>query len=415
MSRVSSIGTATSVARTILTEASERDVPFLAASIAYYAFVSLIPALLLAFVVLSFVAGGTFAEAVIRRVSSLLTATGEQQLREFILDPSGRGGTTVLGLIVLSWSALKVFRGLDQAFSDIYAAEPKVGIVDQVTDALLVLVAIGAAVIVLVAAGAATALFPDVPFVGVVATLVQLAALVPVFLPLYVVFPDADVSVREALPGAVVATVGWTVLQVLFRVYAGVSSTNPSQFLGTALLLVTWLYFGGIVLLLGAVVNVVLAERGGYAERTKEPAESRLERKQELLSQYMTDDESAPDIVELRDELRELRADVESFEEDIESRTVEKPEVESDLKQYVRKRMRRGHARGWGPYLVLLYGTAMTLGAFYWLRGFWAVFAMSVVWLSTLGLYVVMVALGFGVGVLGLPSRIGNRLGNFRS
>lgn len=399
----------------VLTEASEQQVTFLAASIAYYAFVSLIPMLVLAFVVVSFVAGEAFAEQVVRQASGLLTATGERQLREFILDPSGRSGTTAVGLVVLAWSALKVFRGMDQAFSDIYATASDPSIVDQIRDAVLVLTAIGLAVVILVAVGAVTALFPDVPFAGVAATLVQLVALVPVFLPLYVVFPDADVGLREALPGAVVATVGWTVLQVLFQIYAGISSTGPSQFLGTALLLVTWLYFAGSLLLLGAIVNVVLADRGSYAERTAEPAETRVERKRDLLSRYMTDDESAPDIVELRDEVRELRAEVESFEADVEDRTVEKPEVESELKSYVRKRMRRGHARGWGPYLVLLYGTVMTLGAFYWLRSWWAIFAMVVVWLATLGLYALMVMLGLGVGLVSLPGRVTDRISNFRS
>nr|WP_193570149.1 YhjD/YihY/BrkB family envelope integrity protein [Halorussus sp. JP-T4] len=414
-SRVPSLGNAADVGRSVFEEAREQEITFLAASTAYYSFVSLIPLLLLAFVVVSFVAGEQFATQVVDRASGLLTATGQQQLRQFITNPTGSGGTTVIGLVVLVWSAIKVFRGFDEAFSAIYATDAKTGIADQVKDALLVLAAIGVGVIVVVLAGAATALFPEFPFVGVIATIIQLAALVPVFLPVYVVFPDADVSIREALPGAVLATVGWTVLQILFRIYAGVSSTSPSQFLGTALLLVTWLYFASILVLLGGVVNIVLAERGSYAERTTEPEDARLERKQELLAQYMSDDESAPDIVELRDELRELRADVESFEDDIESRTVEKPEVESELKQYVRKRMRRGHARGWGPYLVLLYGTAMTLGAFYWLRDFWAIFAMAVVWLSTLGLYALMVMLGFGVGVMTLPSRISDRIGNFRS
>ncbi|USZ67098.1 YihY/virulence factor BrkB family protein [Halorussus salilacus] len=411
----SRLGTAASVGRSVLEEASDQQVTFLAASIAYYAFVSLIPALLLAFVVVSFVAGDALAEQVVTRASGLLTATGEEQLREFILDPEGRGGVTAIGAVVLAWSTLKVFRGMDQAFSDIYATADDPSIVDQLTDGLVVLTAIGAAVVVLVLAGAVTALFPDFPFVGVVTTVIQLAALVPVFLPLYVVFPDAGVSIREALPGAVVATVGWSVLQVVFRVYAQFSSTGPSQFLGTALLLVTWLYFGSIVLLLGAVVNTVLADRGSYAARTTESEPTRVERKQELLSRYMTDDESAPDIVELREELRELRADVESFEEDIESRTVEKPEVESELKRYVRRRMRRGRARGWGPYLVLLYGTAMTLGAFFWLRGGWAIAAMVVVWLSTLGLYVLMVLTGFGVSALGIPGRISDRIGDLRS
>ncbi|WP_135853515.1 YihY/virulence factor BrkB family protein [Halorussus salinus] len=410
-----SLGTAVNVARSVADEAREQEITFLAASTAYYAFVSLIPLLLLAFVVVSFVAGEQFARDVVEQASGLLTATGQEQLFEFITNPQGTGGTTVIGLVVLAWSAIKVFRGFDEAFSAIYATDAKTGLADQVKDALLVLAAIGAGVVVVVLTGAATALFPQFPFVGLLTTLVQLVALVPVFLPLYVVFPDAGVSLREALPGAVVVTVGWTVLQVLFRVYAGVSSTSPTQFLGTALLLVTWLYFASILVLLGGVVNVVLANRGSYAERTKESETERIERKRQLLSRYMTDDESAPDIVELRDELRELRADVESFEEDIETRTVEKPEVESELKQYVRKRMRRGHARGWGPYLVLLYGTAMTVAAFFWLRGGWAIFAMTVIWLSTLGLYALMVMLGFGVGVLSLPGRISDRIGNFRS
>jgi len=49
--------------------------------------------------------------------------------------------------------------------------------------------------------------------------------------------------------------------------------------------------------------------------------------------------------------------------------------------------MRRGHARGWGPYLVLLYGTVLILGAFSFLDGLYAIAAMLILGLSTLGLY----------------------------
>ena len=76
--------------------------------------------------------------------------------------------------------------------------------------------------------------------------------------------------------------------------------------------------------------------------------------------------------------------------------------------------MRRGHARGWGPYLVLLYGTAMTLGGFYFLSGVWAVLAMLVIWLSTLGLYALMVIVGIVTTTVGLPGRILDRLRNLR-
>jgi hypothetical protein len=107
----------------------------------------------------------------------------------------------------------------------------------------------------------------------------------------------------------------------------------------------------------------------------------------------------------LREDLAELREDIEEFEEEIEDRTVHREELESDLRAYVRSRLRRGHARGWGPYLVLLYGTAMTVGAFELLSGGWAILAMIVIWLSTLGLYVLMVLFGLGIAALSAPGR----------
>ncbi|MDG5777833.1 ribonuclease BN [Haloarculaceae archaeon H-GB2-1] len=103
------------------------------------------------------------------------------------------------------------------------------------------------------------------------------------------------------------------------------------------------------------------------------------------------DDPTAPsdrEVAELREELSDLQ-------DRIDERTLHRDDVEADLRKYVRRRLRRGHARGWGPYLVLLYGTGMTLGAFYFLSGGWAILAMIVVWLSTLGLFVFMLMVGF--------------------
>lgn len=115
-----------------------------------------------------------------------------------------------------------------------------------------------------------------------------------------------------------------------------------------------------------------------------------------------------------KEELEELRERIETFEEEIEGRTVHREEIESDLKRYVRNRVRRGHAHGWGPYLVLLYGTIMTLGAFYFLSGGWAVLAMIIVWLSTLGLYTLMVIVGVTVTAAGVPGKLLERVRDFR-
>ncbi len=127
-----------------------------------------------------------------------------------------------------------------------------------------------------------------------------------------------------------------------------------------------------------------------------------------------TDPSPAPDIDDLADRVDEVRADLDAFESDVEERTVDRPELEAELKRYVRRRMRRGHARGWGPYLVLLYGTAMTLGAFYLLSDLLAVVAMIIIFLSTLGLYVLFVLFGVGLSLLGKPAQAAEAVRRFR-
>ena len=118
------------------------------------------------------------------------------------------------------------------------------------------------------------------------------------------------------------------------------------------------------------------------------------------------DPRGAPDIEGLDRRVEELRAELESFEDDIEARTVDRPTLKADLERYVRGRLRRGKARGWGPYLVLLYGTVATISAFYFLDDdLLAVAAMVIIYLSTLGLYTLFVAFGVGLNALGVPGR----------
>ena len=77
--------------------------------------------------------------------------------------------------------------------------------------------------------------------------------------------------------------------------------------------------------------------------------------------------------------------------------------------------MRRGHDVGGVRISFSSTGTAMTLGAFRWLDGGWAIGAMIVIWLSTLGLYTLMMLVGFGVSAAGVPGRVGGRISDWCS
>ncbi|MFC6963798.1 hypothetical protein ACFQJ8_19265 [Halocatena marina] len=200
----------------------------------------------------------------------------------------------------------------------------------------------------------------------------------------------------------------------MYAAYAG--SYDAYGAIGGVLLLVTFLYFGALILLVGVVLNAALTGRLDEDDPDESDAETTTVGPP-IPKLSMPDDE--PFDVESDDDLeaevRRLREQLREFEEDIDDRTVHRDELESDLKRYVRRRARRGKARGWGPYLVLLYGTAMTIGAFFYLAGLWAILAMIIIWLSTLGLYVFMIVVGVGFNLLGIPARLRNRIESIRS
>jgi len=240
--------------------ARDRNLTFLAAGIAYYAFVSVIPLLLLALAVASVIGGDALASRVTDMLSQQLSAAGQESVSRMLTSTSGRGAASVVGLVGLTWSALKLFRGMDQAFEEIYTNEMEASLLEQLLDAIVVVLGIGLAVALVVAVGVAlSALQIRIPFANVLGAVVLLVVLTVALLPIYYVLPPIDVTVGEVLPGAVIAAGGWVLLQIGFRVYAA----NAGQYaayglLGAILLFVTFLYFASIVVLVGAVVNAVL-------------------------------------------------------------------------------------------------------------------------------------------------------------
>jgi YihY family inner membrane protein len=248
-----------STGREILAGARAVEVPFLAAALAYYALVSVVPLLLFVFVVASALAGGRVATSLLDAVGAFLSPAGRDLVAETVGDPRGRGGATVAGTGVLLWGALRLFRGFDAAFARVYGQAGR-SLVAGVRAAVTVLVCTGLGFLLTVAGGVVVAGVGGVP-ARLFALPVVLVTLTLVFLPAFVVFPDADVGLREALPGAAVVAVGWTALQVGFATYAGVVGTSAAGALGGVVLLVSWFYLAAALVLVGAVVNAVLAGR----------------------------------------------------------------------------------------------------------------------------------------------------------
>lgn len=251
------------------------ETSFLAAGIAYYAFVSLVPASMLLFALASLVGGEALATAVLDASGEVLSPVGREFVRESLLGSDGRASATVVGLAVLAWSSLKVFRGIDVAFSQIYGVDPPTSFLGRVRDAIVALGGVGAGIAAVVAVETLLGR-SGVVLVGVLGTLALVAVVAIALFPVYYLLPQRAASPMLALPGAVVAAASWTLLGTLFQVYAQFAgAADVYGALGVVLLLVTWFYVGSLVLLVGAAVNAVLAGGADETGTNKAPPADR--------------------------------------------------------------------------------------------------------------------------------------------
>jgi membrane protein len=244
------------VLRAVLHETRTEKLTFMAGSIAYNAFVSLLPLLVLLLTVFSSIGGESLEQSLISITRAILTPGTNDILIEELKHVQQSISLSLLGIAVLLWGPLRIFFGLDTAFSDVYDTERKNTLLDQISDAVVVLFTFGLSVVV------ATAIETVIPSSGwFVQQLLLAFGLGFTFLPMYYVFPDTDVSVVAVIPGVVVAAIGLTVFSSLFGFYVRFSGQLSGGLVANVILLLTWLYFSGFVILLGAVVNAVLSNR----------------------------------------------------------------------------------------------------------------------------------------------------------
>jgi len=252
---------ALAVGRAILHETRTENVTFMAGSIAYHAFISLLPFLLVILLAVTATGNADLAARIVALASGYLTPNSTALLGDVLENAARSTSVTFVGVLALLWGAFKIFRSLDTAFSDIYESEHLNTLPDQLADATVVFVSLSVGLLGVSVVGSAVTVPADSPLAPLNAVVV-VGALAVAFFPLYYVFPDEDVTVREVLPGTLFAAVGWTVLEGLFQYYVAVASKSDTYgILGAILLVLTWLYFSGLVVLVGAVVNAVLAGR----------------------------------------------------------------------------------------------------------------------------------------------------------
>ncbi|WP_423998865.1 YihY/virulence factor BrkB family protein [Haloarcula salina] len=245
------------VARALVHEVRAERLTFMAGSIAYHAFLSILPLLLLVLAFVQRTENVALRTSVVGIMESVLTAQASEVIQQGLSEADA--SVSLLGLGFLLWGSLRIFRGLDTAFSDIYETGAANTFLDQLGDGLLLLVTVALAI---VSASALGSLLPETgtgPLSALVGGAVRAVGLFLVFYPMYYVFPDTDVTPMEVVPGVAFAAVGLTVAQAIFTTFK--AGSTGGNLVASILLLLSWLYVVGLVILLGAAVNAVLSNR----------------------------------------------------------------------------------------------------------------------------------------------------------
>ncbi|MWG34356.1 YhjD/YihY/BrkB family envelope integrity protein [Halomarina oriensis] len=248
--------------RTAVAVAREEQVSVKAASLGFHAFNTLIPLGLFLVVALSLVGGLEQALSTLSSVVGFQSGQLQSLLFSTTSAQSGRLRAVVLAFLILAWSVTRTLNTTNTAFDEVYGTRERGSFLRRVEEVAIATVTTPLAFSLGIGVGVVLSLLVQGTFWALLAPVVLFVALVVGFFPLYYVFPGVDISPREALPGAVFAAGLWTVSAVFFRLYATVSqSVHLYGVVGGLLIFLTWLYVGGLAVLLGVVINAVLAGR----------------------------------------------------------------------------------------------------------------------------------------------------------
>ncbi len=238
-----------------------------AGSMAYFAVLSIFQVLVLAIVLLSTLFGeGAAREFLIERIEE--GSPLDTQAIADIIDATleARGSMTAVSIGFLLFGALGLFSSLTRGVARVFDVEPPRLLFWDMLRGLLLMVLTGAlavgAVVIGIITGALQRIAADSldegPTGGFILSAIGLV--VPLLLTfvafwvIYRVVPTRPVGWGQVLPGAVMATILWTILRFGFTLYVTNFANYSTAFasVSTGITFVVFLYLASVVVLIGA-------------------------------------------------------------------------------------------------------------------------------------------------------------------
>ncbi|TCC54965.1 YihY/virulence factor BrkB family protein [Kribbella pittospori] len=263
------------ILRRAWSEAKADQVPLLSAGVAFFAFLSLFPAVVAAVLTYGLVADPIQIRNQVEDLAAAMPASGRdlllQQIDAFTSAPrQGLGIGLAIAVVVALWTASGGVGYLLTAVNLAYDAEETRGFVRR--KGLALSMTLGAIVFVLLAIalfslGAAIGAELSAPLrivLGVVRLLLAIVLITVALAVIYRLGPDRDAPrMRWVSVGAVVATVIWLIASIGFSLYVETFGNYAKTYgsLAAVVVLMLWLWLTAYAVLLGAEINAESEEQ----------------------------------------------------------------------------------------------------------------------------------------------------------
>jgi membrane protein len=253
----------------------------LAAMVAYFALLSFVPLVFLALALLGLAHRADASDFLVRELSHAFPGSSLKSILSLVHKVQDNAAALgIIGGIGLLWSSLSLFSALESAFNIVYGKPNRPFLRGKVVAGSLMagsIVTLFASLVVgAIGVEALKQYAPGFVSNSAVAYIVSIAvSLFGVFIflvSIYRLLPNADVTLRDALPGAAMAAV---VLEASFQVlpvFVRLADVNVTlRVLGGPAILLLWLYVMANVTVFGAEVNWWYRERASAEPEARPP------------------------------------------------------------------------------------------------------------------------------------------------
>jgi len=264
----------------------------LAASLSYYTIFAMAPLLIIIISLVGSIFGRDAVQGTVyTEIKDLVGSQAALQIQEIIANLQKTQNTTlgtIIGIIILVIGATGVFTEIQGSINFIWSvkAKPKKGwlkyLVNRALSFVLVLT-LGFLLVVTVIASTVlnavgnqlTEIFPNatVYFLYTFNQVLVFITITGLFIVIYKVLPDATISWRDALIGAVFTAILFIAGKSLIGLYLGKSGLGVTYGAAASIIIIlSWVYYSSVILYFGAEFTRAFALESGHGIKPKTTA-----------------------------------------------------------------------------------------------------------------------------------------------